>query len=468
MKIVSLQAENFKILKAVEINPQGNVVTIGGDNGEGKSSVLDAIWVALVGKSVAPPVPIRKGQEECRLRLDLGELIVTRSFRDKEGKLTDTLKVEDAEGRRYPTPQTLLDNLLGHIGFDPFAFVQMKPDKQAETLLEMVALPIDLDELAEADETDYAKRRTLNTTAKELRAQIDAIRVPLNPPEPVDRDALLKQLADAADHNSAIQSEAIRQRDLRSQKAQYLEAIETYRKNIESARASATRKIENIKDEAKKEITGLETAIGNLEKSIAERDSEIAAAQPLDAPVDIPTLREKIAEADETAKVIAAIEQRAELTKRAARAEADSAILTGAMEAREKERRAALANAVMPIEGLGFAIDGKKATVTMDGLPFEQANSAAQIRASVAIAMAANPQLRVLRIKDGSLLGDKQMAILAEMAAEQDFQLWIERVGTGGVGIVMQDGAIVGQDKPEPAPAKPKAAAKAPAKETLL
>ena len=63
MRIVQFHAENFKRLGLVEITPEGNLVTIGGKNGQGKSSVLDAIFVALKGRAVAPPKPIRAGEE---------------------------------------------------------------------------------------------------------------------------------------------------------------------------------------------------------------------------------------------------------------------------------------------------------------------------------------------------------------------------------------------------------------------
>jgi hypothetical protein len=60
-----------------------------------------------------------------------------------------------------------------------------------------------------------------------------------------------------------------------------------------------------------------------------------------------------------------------------------------------------------------------------------------------AIAMAANPELRVLRIKDGSLLDENGLRLVAEMADAGDYQVWIEQVDTSGkVGIVMEDGAI--------------------------
>jgi hypothetical protein len=135
--------------------------------------------------------------------------------------------------------------------------------------------------------------------------------------------------------------------------------------------------------------------------------------------------------------------------------------LTDAMVAREKARQAALAEAKMPIEGLGFAVDERgRPTVTFGGVPFEQASTAEQLRASTAIAMAANPSLRVLRVKDGSLLDDDSMKLLAEMAAREDFQLWIERVGTeGGVGIVMENGEVkTDQPKAKPKAEKPEGA----------
>ena len=72
------------------------------------------------------------------------------------------------------------------------------------------------------------------------------------------------------------------------------------------------------------------------------------------------------------------------------------------------------------------------------------------MRVSVAIAMAANPKLRVLRIKDGSLLDENSLALIADMASENDYQVWIERVDTTGkVGVVMEDGAIVGAEDHE-------------------
>ena len=137
---------------------------------------------------------------------------------------------------------------------------------------------------------------------------------------------------------------------------------------------------------------------------------------------------------------IAVHNERAKLQREGGDLEADAERLTEQMEARKEEKAAAIGRAVMPVPGLGFG-DGM---VLFNGLPFEQASSAEQLRVSVAMAMRANPELRVLRIKDGSLLDDDNLALIAQMAEADDYQVWIERVETSGVGVVMEDGAVAG------------------------
>lgn len=69
MKIISLQAENVKRLTAVSITPDGNLVQISGRNGQGKTSVLDAIWWALEGAANIQAEPIRKGADEAQRKV---------------------------------------------------------------------------------------------------------------------------------------------------------------------------------------------------------------------------------------------------------------------------------------------------------------------------------------------------------------------------------------------------------------
>ena len=435
MRIVNFEAENFKRLRAVSITPAGDVVEIGGKNGSGKSSVLDAIYVALVGRAVAPPKPIRTGEEECRIKVDLGEIVITRKFTAKAGgTYTDTLKVETDKGLRYGKPQQVLDELLGQIGFDPFAFVQMKPAEQAATLRAMVPLSVDLDELAAADASDFANRRDVNRDGVALKARLDALPVDDDAPtEPIDREALVNALGEAANTNNRIEAER-RDRDDTARVAQ------GRRTHAAELRASAA--------DARAEADRLDKAADQDDADATRLETEIAALPPLSEPVDTDAIRAELRDAEaKQARYVQQAERR-RLTAELDALRAKSTGYTDAMEARAKARTDALAKAKMPIPGLGFGTNEKgDPVVTFGGQPFEQASSAEQIRASTAIAMAGNPALRVLRIKDGSLLDQESMALIADMAAADDFQLWVEVVGTGGVGVIMEDGAVKAADQ---------------------
>lgn len=438
MRIVHLQADNFKRLHAVEVEPDGNLITVGGKNGQGKSSLLDAIFVALKGRAAAPPKPIREGAEQCHIKLDLGELVVTRTFTLKEGKpYTDTVKVETSDGLRHGKPQQVLDALLGEIGFDPFEFVRLKAEKQAETLLEMVPLSVDLEEHARLDASDFQNRRDVNRDLAAKKAQRDGIAVEKLPEDAPDRTALLKALGAAADTNGAINSEKARRESEAARRDALFTMRDEKRARAENLRAEAAN-LDSEADDHNKDGVAVETALAELE--------------PVGDYVDTDELRRQIADADALETARARQARRAELDAEVADLQKQSDDYTTAMEDREKARAAALREAEMPIEGLGFLItEAGKPQVTFGGVPFEQASTAEQLRASTAIAMAANPQLRVLRISDGSLLDEDSMAILQELADAEDFQLWVEVVGDdGSVGIVMDDGEVKEQRAAKP------------------
>jgi hypothetical protein len=70
--------------------------------------------------------------------------------------------------------------------------------------------------------------------------------------------------------------------------------------------------------------------------------------------------------------------------------------------------------------------------------------------------MATNPQLRVMRIKDGSLLDSSSLDVIAAMAKDNDFQIWLEEVSTTGkVGVYLEDGEVAAVND-EPLNGEPK------------
>lgn len=458
MRVINLQAENFKILKAVDITPGDGPVVIGGKNDQGKSSVMDAIWVALKGRAMAPPKPIRAGEEECVIRLDIGEYKVQRRFTAKEGgSYTDSVKVVDDRDRVVQKPQQVLDRLLGAVGFDPFEFTRLRPEDQAEQLLQLVPLPIDLEEFAEEDARDYATRRERNREAEQVEAQLRGIPVEEVPTDLPDRDALVQQLAGAADTNTELAAERARRDGL-------IQKSETQARTADQDRVAA-REIRQRADGVRTEIARLQAEAARLDDAAKKKDEDAVemdrlsaetradhdALPPVDPPVDTAAIQQRLREAEAQHAAAERMRRRGELQTRLDGLKAASQKFTEAMEDRERQRREALQKAKMPVEGLGFAVNEKgKPVVTYRDLPFSQAGKAVQIKASTAIAMAANPELRILRITDGSLLDDESLAMIAEMADAEDVQLWIEVVGEGGAGIIIENGEVKADKAADP------------------
>jgi DNA repair exonuclease SbcCD ATPase subunit len=426
MKILSLVSENIKRLVAVEIRPDGNLVQITGKNRQGKTSILDSIWWALTGTTHIQKEPIRKGASEGRIRLDLGELKVTRTFRRKTdgNDVTTSVVVENEQGARFSSPQTMLDSLLGALSFDPLAFSRMKPREQFDALRRFVP-EVNFEAIAAADKKDRDDRKDLNRRAEQERAAVAAIVIPSGTPsELVDESALVDELTKAGEHNTDL---AVR----RGNRARIAEEAHTFRADAVRLRERA--------DELELEVQRLrDQAEGALAKAAAN-DKRLADAPPLPEAKEADEIRERLKAAQQTNINVRKVEDREKHRFQAEQLENQAEALTLAMEQREKDKRDKIAAAQLPVEGVGFG-DG---VVLLNGVPFDQASDAEQLDASVKIAMAMNSKLRVIRIRDGSLLDDEAMQRLARLADEHDMQVWIERVDSSGrIGFVIEDGQV--------------------------
>lgn len=424
MRIISLRSENFKRLTAVSITPDGSLVEITGRNGQGKSSVIDSIWATLGGAEALPPIPVREGADEAIITLDLGEMKVTRKIKRKEdATFTTSLVIEMADGTRPKSPQSMLNDLVGRFSMDPMEFSRLQPKAQFDAL-KLLVPGLDLDEIAKLDEADYERRTVENRRAKEAAAAASAILVKAGKAEPVDEKPILNDIARASDFNKAIE-----ERKSRRDKAA---------KDAEDHEKTAAGNREKIAAMAK-EIAMLQEVSEQLDGTAAALRAKLASAPPLDEPLDTGKLSEALVAARAANAEAQNQARRNELLATSENHESASAALTAAIKAREEQKNAAIAAAKFPVDGLSLGSN----EVLVNGLPFSQAATSHKIRTSVALAMAMNPTIRVLRIMDGSLLDKDAMALVADMAKENDYQVWVETVSDGsGSGIIIEDGHI--------------------------
>lgn len=419
MKILKFQAENIKRLVAVEISPDGNLVEITGKNGQGKTSVLDAILWALAGNKVVQSRPVRDGADRGHVRLDLGEYIVTKKFKVKEGgDCTISLTVENRDGAKYSSPQDLLNKFLGDLSFDPLAFSRMKPRDQVAALQALVP-GYDFSDAANRAEKLRSERTDVNRRARDLEGRIGGIIIPDGEPaERVSVEGLVVQLQQAIDHNNKVTESQNRATSLGRE-------IDALTAMIASKRDEIAR--------LKEEIKHHELAIEELRD-----ESDWIEVEDL---VDIEPIRAQIAAAETTNAKAVRVEEKKRLLEEKAEAEALSTALTKKIKDIAAASAKAVANANLPVEGLALTDEA----VLLNGQPFDQASDAEQLRASIAIAGAINPTLRVIRVRDGSLLDGDSWKLLADYAEKNDIQIWAEVVDSDRPSaVIIHDGRVAG------------------------
>jgi hypothetical protein len=176
----------------------------------------------------------------------------------------------------------------------------------------------------------------------------------------------------------------------------------------------------------------------------AMHDANQAAQSAAPAP-DVAAIEQRMTDAEATNRAVRERGLRNNLARQLADAQHEQAMYGAKIDALDNRKAQAVRDAAMPIDGLAFDDTG----VTYRGVPFKQASAAEQLRVSLAMAMALNPKIRVIRITDGSLLDSANMQLIADMAAGRGFQVWVERVDeSGAVGVVIEDGAVAQPVKP--------------------
>lgn len=516
LHLIHLTVENFMGLKIAKVPFDGKTVTIEGPNGAGKSSLLNSITCALGGARYRPANTVRRGSEEAVVEVDLGQLgvpvDVAVKYRVRVVMRDDKphrVKVTSADGLTYPSPQSLLASLVGDLTFDVSEFVRMAPAEQCATLLRLAGL--DLSDVDAREGDAFSRRTDAGRRLRDLEARLAA--TPEDPNAPTaevsarDVSAALVTAREAAREVQAATTAAeaaaraaMAAADEMPPEPKVVEDVETSvlreARNQARDRAAERERLVVRRDEVVAEIDRLKAGLAKIDADVARVDAEAethGTPELLDARLDAALIRDEYLLAmkvrDEVAGDLAAAVGRlkaaldaataagdpAEVEARLATIEADNARaraaagraalvaeveaarrqheeLDEAVEAARTERQRRLSAAQMPLDGLSVAAG----VVTYRDLPLSQASEAETYRVAAAIGMALNPALRLLLVRNGSLMDQRTLRSLAEQAAECGYQVLVERVAEpmeidedgariprDGVGIVIEEGEVV-------------------------
>lgn len=425
MTVIGLHVKNVMRVKAVDIEPSAiGVVTIGGENASGKSTILNSIWMALGGKDAVPDEPIRRGSKEAEIKLDLGQIEVCRKFTRSNPR--GYIEVVAKDGSSIRSPQALLDSLAQKLAFDPLAFSKMDAHKQSATLKELAGLDTKSHEEAIRD-AEQRRRDAKRDAAKlevELKAQEKGEDV-----DPVDITPLRVELSSAQPIQREKSEAEVNLRCAESELQTYKQMKSEYEQQLVKAMDTVS-KLEN-------QIALAEKHISDASRATSEKK---AALDSIIVP-DTSEILKKIDHAEEINRRAAV--HKAWKTKNMAFKikEAEVERIEKMVESLRNKLRQAISEAKYPVDGLSVAEDGE---VLFSGIPFSQCSTAERLRVCVGMAMAMNPRLRVILIREGNDLDSKSLGIVKELAVERGYQIWIERVEdeSGRTEFFISDGTI--------------------------
>ncbi len=411
MKINKLEIENVKRIKAVKVEPKEKGLTIiGGNNNQGKTSVLDSIAWALGGDRFKPSQAEREGSVvPPTLHIVMNNGLVV----ERKGK-NSALKVTDPSGKK--AGQQLLNEFVEQLALDLPKFMEASGKEKAQVLLQIIGVGDKLTELEKEEKELYNERLYIGRTAdqKEKFAKEQPY-FPEAPKELISPSDLIRQQQEILAKNGENQRkrECLHQLEQEYQKINeqlsvLLKKQGEVEKDLEAARKSAS----DLHDESTKE---LEESITNIE----EINRKVRAN--LD--------KEK---AEDDAKVY--------------REQYNA--LSGKIEEIRKGKKQLLETAALPLPELSVS-DGE---LIYRGQKWDNMSGSERLKVSTAIVRKLNPNC-------GFVLLDKLEQM--DMKTLQEFGTWLEaeglqaiatRVSTGEeCSIIIEDGYVVGQEHdPEP------------------
>ena len=413
--ITALEAENVKRIKAVALTPAPTGLTlVGGNNNQGKTSVLDALAWALGGDRFRPNAAQRDGAvAPAHLKVTLSNGVIV----ERKGK-NSTLTVTDPTGRR--SGQQLLNAFIEPLALDLPRFMEASDKEKADILLRIIGIGTELHVRDLEIKSLYDKRTFTGQLAQQKKHFAEElIYYPEAPEEPVSASDLIHQQQEILARNGENQRK-------RNQLVQLTDLLERQKKVVAD--------LEFQLSTEKQRLTTMQADV-KIAQTSAENLQDESTAE----------LEASIRSIEETNQKVRANLEKARAEDEAAQYASDYDKLTEAITQKRADRMALLNGADLPLPELSVE-DG---TLTYKGKHWRDMSGSDQLRVAAAIVRRLNPDC-------GFVLLDKLEQM--DMTTLTEFGRWLEaehlqaiatRVSTGSeCQIIIEDGMVKDAEPP--------------------
>lgn len=415
IKINKLEIENVKRVKAVKLEPSENGLTIiGGDNGQGKTSVIDAIAWALGGDRYRPSQAQRN---ESIIPPNLHIVMNNGLIVERKGKNSD-LKVTDPSGKK--AGQQLLNEFVEQLALDLPKFMESSNKEKANILLKIIGVGEQLTALEKEESELYNERLVLGRVADQKKKYAkEQVYYPDAPRELVSPTELIRQQQDILAKNGENQRK-------REQVTRLQGSVAFLEQEVEAMKVKFRKKEEELAEAKTSLNIAMMSAQDLQDESTAELEANIANIEEINRKVRANLDKEK---AEEDAKEYE--RQYADMSKQ--------------IEDVRQKKIDLLTSAELPLSGLSVA-DGE---LIYNGQKWDNMSGADRLKVSAAIVRKLNPKCGFVLMDKLEQMDLRTLQEFGKWLQQEDLQVIATRVSTGEeCSIIIEDGYVVGQDHP--------------------
>ncbi len=416
IKINKLEIENVKRIKAVKIEPSKDGLTIiGGDNNQGKTSVLDSIAWALGGDKYRPSNAVREGSTiPPNLHIVMSNGLVV----ERKGK-NSSLKVTDPEGNK--SGQQLLNEFVEQLAIDLPKFMESSGKEKAKILLKTLGIGDKLTELEQKETELFNHRHAIGKIADQKKKFADEqTYYPDAPKDLVSPSDLIKQQQGILAKNGENQRK-------REHVQRYKQSVALLRMEVDSMKEQLEKKEAELKTAEDDLQIAMVSAEGLLDQSTAELEASIANIEEINRKVRANMDKDK---AEEDAMEYK--NQYAELTKQ--------------IDDTRKAQIDLLNSVDLPLPELSV----RNGELIYKGQQWDNMSGSDRLKVSTAIVRKLNPKCGFVLLDKLEQMDVKTLNEFGQWLEEEGLQAIATRVSTGDeCSIIIEDGYVKGQEHKE-------------------